>query len=237
MGSHPGARMELRSACGRSSLVSRTGPVRSYETRSAASARTRLAGSHPETVRAYLRHVSRGARIRTGDLLLPKQARYRAAPRPVRLQVATVAELPGGLPPVAVGATNFALRQPTFNVRPESTGPGTRSRVRFTLHSPQAPRLMRTYRISPILLALSFGSMVPLEAQTPSGAPGNDGLRGGFTSCVAVGIRVLPSRGAFNFGFEPIALVTLPLPDATAEGNPGSGVAAEFGLLRFGWRF
>jgi hypothetical protein len=27
---------------------------------------------------------NRGARIRTGDLLLPKQARYRAAPRPVR---------------------------------------------------------------------------------------------------------------------------------------------------------
>ena len=26
---------------------------------------------------------NRGGRIRTGDLLLPKQARYRAAPRPV----------------------------------------------------------------------------------------------------------------------------------------------------------
>lgn len=61
--------------------------------------------------------------------------------------------------------------------------------------------------------------------------------RHGFTSRVAVGIRVLPSRGAFYFGFEPIALVTLPLPDATAEGDPGSRVAAEFGLLRFGWRF
>ena len=28
------------------------------------------------------RNFNRGGRIRTGDLLLPKQARYRAAPRP-----------------------------------------------------------------------------------------------------------------------------------------------------------
>ena len=34
-------------------------------------------------------YISRGARIRTGDLLLPKQARYRAAPRPVRELIPT----------------------------------------------------------------------------------------------------------------------------------------------------
>lgn len=38
---------------------------------------------------------------------------------------------------------------------------------------------MRTYRIPPILLALTLCSMVPLAAQTPPGTPGNDGLRGG----------------------------------------------------------
>ena len=37
----------------------------------------------PGKLRADWDVVSRGGRIRTGDFLLPKQARYRTAPRPV----------------------------------------------------------------------------------------------------------------------------------------------------------
>ncbi len=39
---------------------------------------------YPVTTCLTTSYINRGARIRTGDLLLPKQARYRAAPRPVR---------------------------------------------------------------------------------------------------------------------------------------------------------
>ena len=61
--------------------------------------------------------------------------------------------------------------------------------------------------------------------------------RHGFTSRWGVEIRVLPAGGAFYYGFEPIALVTLPLPKVTSGVDAGSRVAPELGLLRFGWRF
>jgi hypothetical protein len=38
----------------------------------------------PERNKASVGDVGRGARIRTGDLLRPRQARYQAAPRPDR---------------------------------------------------------------------------------------------------------------------------------------------------------
>lgn len=44
-------------------------------------------GYQPETypdTQSGLLHQDRDGRIRTGDFLLPKQARYRAAPRPVK---------------------------------------------------------------------------------------------------------------------------------------------------------
>ena len=60
--------------------------------------------------------LSRGGRIRTGDLLLPKQARYRAAPRPVVLllqQLSTTLQLAKtGRVQLSVQLTRFLIALP-----------------------------------------------------------------------------------------------------------------------------
>lgn len=61
--------------------------------------------------------------------------------------------------------------------------------------------------------------------------------RSGFVSRWAIGIRILPRRQTFYFGFEPASLVTLPRPDDPVRGDPGARAALELGVLRFGWRF
>jgi hypothetical protein len=58
---------------------------------------------------SYGRRIrNRGARIRTGDLLLPKQARYRTAPRPVGSRRILIGSLGGSTP---VGGGRMAERE------------------------------------------------------------------------------------------------------------------------------